>query len=66
MKVIRAGGEQPWSQEAIWVSVGCNGFLDPVNVIADLGVNSRITFQSTSNSPGHNSLQLSIARNWSA
>jgi len=63
--MIRAGGEQPRSHEAVWLSVGCNGFLDPVNVIADLGVNSGIAFQSTSNSPGHNSLQFSIAHNWS-
>lgn len=54
----------PGNQQEMDVSVGSNGILDPVNIVADLGVDSRVTLLSTPNPPGHNSLEHTVAHNW--
>lgn len=43
------------------VSVGGHGGLDPGDVVANLGVNSGIALPGTSDTPGNNALELSIA-----
>ena len=45
-----------------WESlVGSNCVLNPVHIVADLGVHTRIVWQGTAIAPGDNALQLSIA-----
>lgn len=43
------------------VSVGSNGGLDPRDVVANLGVNPGVALLGTSNTPGNNALELSVA-----
>ena len=46
-------------------SKGClvcgNGVLNPVHIVADLGVHTRVVLQGTAIAPGDNALELSIA-----
>lgn len=41
--------------------VGSDGLLNPAHVVADLGVDTRLPFLSTANTPGDNALKLSVA-----
>lgn len=46
------------------VSVGRHSRFNPGNIIANLSVNTRITFLCTSKAPGNNTLKLTIADYW--
>lgn len=46
------------------VSVGRHSRFNPGNIIANLSVNTRITFLCTSKAPGNNTLKLTIADDW--
>ena len=41
--------------------VGSNSLLNPVHIVADLGVHTRIIWQGTAIAPGDDALELSIA-----
>lgn len=43
------------------LAVSSNGLLNPVHVVADLGVDPRLALLGTAVAPGHNALELSIA-----
>lgn len=41
--------------------VGNNSLLNPVHIVADLGIHTRIIWQGTAITPGDDALELSIA-----
>lgn len=45
-------------------SVTSHGLLNPGKVVADLGVDAWVTWQSAADPPGHDPLELPVAHNW--
>lgn len=46
--------------------VGGHGVLDPGVVVADLGVHTGLVLHSAAVTPGHNTLQFTVADDWAA
>lgn len=44
-----------------WCRVGSNGLLNPVHIVADLGVDTKFAFQSSAMAPGDSTPELSVA-----